>query len=116
LLLFFCLALETVKNLRRVNVSSVSRQIEVEFDKLSGCFDRWILICESNSSKNGSTFPNSTICTDLIPDESYRIHVEIERTGLKPVRSSSIEIKLDSISKPDHDTTKSISFDWFIFS
>jgi hypothetical protein len=35
---------------------------------------------------------------------------------LKPVRSSSIEIKLDSISKPDHDTRKSISFDWFVFS
>jgi hypothetical protein len=72
------------------------RQIEVEFDNLSGCFDRWILICESISSKQRRTFPNSTICTDLIPDESYRIHIEIERTGWETVRSNSLEIKLAS--------------------
>jgi hypothetical protein len=108
LLLLFCLALETIKNLRIVNVSSISRQIEVEFDKLSGCFDRWILICESLSLKQRNTFSNSRICTDLILDESYRIHIEIERIGWDTVRSNSIKIKLASTSNCDQDTTKSI--------
>ncbi len=111
----FCLALETIKNLRIVNVSSVSRQIEVEFDKLSGCFDRWILICESLSSKQRRNFSNSTICTELIPDESYRIHIEIERTGWDTVRSNSIKTKLDSTSNPNQGK-KSISLDWSVFS
>jgi hypothetical protein len=109
LLLFFCLALETIKNLRIVNVSSISGQIEVEFDKLSGCFDRWILICESLSSQQRNTFLNSTICTDLIPGESYRIHIEIERTGWDTVSSNSIEIKLHSTSNPDQEETTSNS-------
>jgi hypothetical protein len=108
LLLFFCLALESVRNLRIVNFSSISRQIEVDFDKLSGCFNRWILICQSVSSKSRSTFSNSKICSDLIPDESYRIHIEIERTGWDTVRSNSIKIKLASTSNCDQDTTKSI--------
>ncbi len=96
-----------------VNVSSLSRQIQVEFDNISGCFDQWILICESISSKQRSTFPNSTICTDLIANESYRIHVEIERTGLETVRSNSLEIKLNSTSKPvkSSSTSKPIKSD-----
>ncbi len=107
--MWFCLALETVKNLRIVNNSSISRQIQVEFDELSGCFDRWILICESFSSKK--RFPNSRICSDLIPDESYQIYVEIERNEWETVRSNSLEIKLVSTSNRDQGTTKSISFD-----
>ncbi len=86
----------------------ISRQIEVEFDNLSGCFDRWILICESVSLKQRRIFPNSRICTDLILDEFYRIHVETERAGWETVRSNPIEIQFAFTSTLNPVTTESI--------
>ena len=101
----FLLALESAKNLQLVNVSVETRSIEVAFDKLKGCYDQWILICESNSSTVQNIFPNSTVCTNLTLNETYRIYVETNRTGWETVTSNSINTTL-----ADQDKQKSISF------
>ncbi len=110
----FCLALETIRNLRIISISPILREIQVDFDQPNGCFDRFILICETISSKQRKIFPNSTICTDLIPNELYRIYVETKRSGWETVVSNSIETQLLLTSNIDQDLTKSIYLDYFI--
>ena len=87
----FCLALETVKNLRRVNHSLVSKDIQVEFDEPTGCFDRLVLVCEHKLFKEKTVFSNSTNCTGLISNEFYQIYVETNREGWTPVRSEILD-------------------------
>lgn len=70
------------------------REIVVDYDRPSGCFDRVILICELILTKQRKMFSNATICTDLIPNEFYRIYVETKRTGWETVQSDSMEIQL----------------------
>ena len=100
--------METVRNLRIISISSISKEIQVDFDKPNGCFDRLTLICEIISSKQRKLFVNSTICTDLIPDEFYRIYVETRRIGWDNVISDVIQTQL--IQTSNNDTKKSISF------
>jgi hypothetical protein len=110
----FCLALETIRNLRIISISSILREIEVDFDKPMGCFERFILICETIPLKQRKIFVNSTICTDLIPNEFYRIYVETKRIGWETVISNSIETQLVFTSNIDKEIKKSILFDFFL--
>jgi hypothetical protein len=109
--ILFYLALETIRNLQIVSISSISREIQVDFDKPIGCFDRFSLICETIPLKQRKIFVNSTICTDLIPEQFYRIYVETKRTGWETVVSNSIETQLVLTSNIDKEITKSILFD-----
>jgi hypothetical protein len=110
-LLCLCLALESVKNLQVISVLPTSKEIRVKYDKPTGCFDQFILICENNLSKQQRRFPNSTICSGLIPNEFYRIYVETNRTGRESVFSDPIGIQLAFLPSRDQGKTKSISFD-----
>ncbi|UJR29933.1 hypothetical protein I4U23_017480 [Adineta vaga] len=89
--------LESIRNLRITSVSPISREIHIDFDQPSGCFDQFVLICELTSMKQRKLFINSTICTDLIPDAFYRIFVETKRTGWETITSQIIETQLISI-------------------
>ncbi len=95
--IYFCLALATVENLRIFSDSSKLKQIEVIYDPPIGSYDQLILTCETKSSKQRKKFPNSTICTDLIPNEFYRIYVETKRIGWESVNSTEIQFILPSI-------------------
>ena len=79
------------------------------FDQPYGCFDRFMLICEGISSKQRRIFINSTICTDLIPEEYYRIYVETKRAGWETVVSEVIETQLVMVQNNDSETMRSIS-------
>ncbi|CAF1241953.1 unnamed protein product [Adineta ricciae] len=96
--------LDSIRNLRIVSVSLISREIQVSFDHPSGCFDQFVLICELISTKQREMFVNSTICTDLIPEAFYRISVEIKRLGWEVVTSQVIETQL--IATPKNDQKK----------
>jgi hypothetical protein len=101
-----CLALEPVRNVRIISTSSILREIQVEYDKPNGCFDRLTLICEMISSKQRKLFTNSTVCADLIPNEFYRIYVETRRIGWENVISDIIQTQL--VETSNGDTKKSI--------
>lgn len=110
--MFFCLALDKVENLRIVSISALAREILVDYDIPLGCFDRLLLICETIHFKQRKSFANSTICTDLIPNEFYRIFVETKRSGWETVASNSIETHLLLPNNIDQQTRKSfISFE-----
>jgi len=97
--------LETVENLRIISISPLLKEIQVDFDRPIGCFDRLILICDNLSSKQRKTASNSTICTDLIPNEFYRISVETKRTGWTSVSSTFIETQLSLTQDSQLNTT-----------
>ncbi|CAF1161891.1 unnamed protein product [Rotaria sp. Silwood1] len=98
--------LESVKNLRLISHSLILRKIQVDFDRPYGCFDRFILICETIPLKQRRIFINSTICTDLIPNEFYRIYVETKKIGWETVISNIIETRLDLTSNVNNEITK----------
>ncbi|CAF3639463.1 unnamed protein product [Adineta steineri] len=102
--------LETVQNLRIISMSPILREIEVDFDQPYGCFERLILICEATSLKQRKIFINSTVCTDLIPEEYYRIYVETKRIGWETVTSEIVETRLVFISNNNNENTKKGSF------
>jgi hypothetical protein len=56
---------------------------------------------------------NSTVCTDLIPEEFYRIYVETKRIGWETVISEVIQTQLVMISNNENETGKSISLYYF---
>ena len=108
------LALEKVENLRIVSMSGLMKEIVVDYDRPLGCFDRVILICEMIASKQRKMIVNSTICTDLIPNEFYRIYVETKRSGWETVQSDSVEIQLILNNQIDSQTRKSLIFEIFL--
>ena len=88
-------------------MSSLAREIVVDYDLPSGCFDRLVLVCETILFKQRKIFTNATVCTDLIPNEFYRIYVETKRSGWETIASDSIEIHLFLPKKIDQQTRKS---------
>ncbi|CAF3305404.1 unnamed protein product, partial [Rotaria sp. Silwood2] len=95
-----------VKNLRIIFLSPILKEIQVDFDRPYGCFDRFILICETIPLKQRRVFVNSTVCTDLIPNEFYRIYVETKQTELETVVSNVIETRFDLTSNVNNELTK----------
>jgi hypothetical protein len=104
----FILALESVRNLRVISILPMLKEIEVNYDQPSGCFDRLVLICEILSLKQRRAFINSTSCTDLIPEEVYRISIETKRVGWETMTSNIIETRLVLTSDVTIETNKSI--------
>ena len=102
-----------MSNLRVVSSSAARRTIEVEFDYPNSCFDQLILICESLSSKSRRSFINATVCTDLFPDQSYRISVETSRIGWATISSDLLEMRLVATASSDMETSTS-SCDSFV--
>ncbi|CAF1119084.1 unnamed protein product [Rotaria sordida] len=98
--------LESIKNLRIISLSPILREIQVDFDRPYGCFDRFSLICEIIPLKQRRIFINSTICTDLIPDEFYRIYIETKQIGSETVISNIIETQLILTSNINNEITK----------
>jgi hypothetical protein len=114
-LLYFCLALDTVKNLQIVNDRLESNKIQVQFDKPSGNYTELILICENNSSKQKKPYSDSASCTDPIPNEIYRIYVETRQNGWETVRSNPIETQFIFSSTLNGSKENNISFSDLFF-
>ncbi|CAF4575523.1 unnamed protein product [Rotaria socialis] len=98
--------LQSIENLRIISLSPIFRHIQVDFNRPSGCFDHFNLICEIISLKQRRLFVNSSICTDLIPDEFYRVYVETKQIGWETVISNVIEIQLILNSTVNHEARK----------
>ena len=91
-----------------ISILPMLKEIEVYYDQPFGCFDRLILICEIVLLKQRRAFINSTSCTDLLPDELYRIYVETKRVGWETMTSNVAETRLVLTSDVTIETNKSM--------